>query len=169
MASLLPQEKSSVTVSELQQLNVGKFQALHYRPINANININTLQPRYTGPGGIAVPESQSVRDLGIYMSNDASFHAHVTKMAVTCRRLAGWILRAFRTRDQETMLVLWRTFVLSRLDYCSQLWSPHSVKLTAQLEAIQRCYTKRIASVQHLSYWERLRELKKYTVRFLDA
>ena len=142
------------------QFNVGKFQALHYKPTN----INALQPKYTGPGGIAVPESQSVRDLGIHMSNDASFHAHVAKMVVTCRRLAGWILRAFRTRDQEAMLVLWRTFVLSRLDYCSQLWSPHSVKLTAQLEAFQRCYTKRIASVQHLSYWERLRELKLYSL-----
>ena len=64
-------------------LNAGTFQALRYQPTN------TLQSAYTGPGEIATPESQSVHAIGVKMSNDASFHAHITKMATTCRRLAG--------------------------------------------------------------------------------
>ena len=94
------------------------------------------------------------------MSNDTTFHMHIARLAAQCRRMASWILRSFRTRDRNTMLLLWKTFVLSRLDYCSQLWSPQSVKLTADLEVIQRHYTKRIHSVSHLGYWERLKELR---------
>lgn len=142
------------------QFNAEKFQALCYQ--HARLNAEPI--KYTGPGGTAIPEAETVRDLGIYMSNNASFHVHVAKLSMKCRRLTGWILRTFRTRDQETMMVLWKTLVLSHFDYCSQLWSPTSVKLISELEAIQRSYTKKIASMQHISYWERLKRLRLYSL-----
>ena len=127
------------------QFNDGKFQALRYQPTNAP------QSEYRGPEGSTIPESHSVSERGINMSNDASFYVRITKLATKCRQLVRWILSLFRTREQEVMLTLWKKFVLSRLDYCSQIWSPHSVKLTAELEAIQRCYTKKIPSMQQMS------------------
>ena len=142
------------------QFNAGKFQALRYQPFPAY----PLQQSYVGPDGIAIPELDTVRDLGIKMSKDATFRAHIAGMVAKCRRMAGWILRTFRARDQETMLTLWRTYVLSHMDYCSQLWSPHSVGLIAELEAVQRCFTRKIASMKQLSYWDRLRELRLYSL-----
>lgn len=35
-------------------------------------------------------------------------------------------------------MVLWRTFVYDCLDYCSQMWLSHSVKLTPGIEVVQQ-------------------------------
>lgn len=37
-----------------------------------------------GTRGNVIVESESVRDLGIYMSNDAAFHVHIAQMATVC-------------------------------------------------------------------------------------
>ena len=42
------------------------------------------------------------------------------------------------------MLTLFKSLVLPRLDYDSQLWSPHLVKHIDQLKKIQRSFTKHI-------------------------
>lgn len=61
------------------------------------------------------------------------------------------------------MLLLWRTFVLSLLDYYTKLLTPGSVKLIAELEAIQRHFTKMIDSIKHIDYWESLKDFGLYT------
>lgn len=137
------------------QFNAEKFRALRYRFTNAS------QLEFIGAGSTAVPESQTVIDLGISICNDASFHVHIAKVAAKCRQLVGWTLKTFRTRDQEVMLIQWKTFVLSRLDYCFQLWPSSSVKLIMEL-AIQLHYTKKFATVQQMTYRKRPNEPQLY-------
>ena len=62
------------------------------------------------------------------MSSDCSFEKHILSVSSRCSRLAGWILRTFASRDKITMLTLFKSLVLSRLDYGSQLWSPFKAK-----------------------------------------
>ena len=71
-------------------------------------------------------------------------------MCKKCTNLSGWILRTFSTRDITTMLTLFKSRVLSRLDYGSQLWSPHLVKHIDQLEKIPKYFTKHITGMQSL-------------------
>ena len=52
------------------------------------------------------------------------------------------------------MITLFKSLVLSRLDYGTQLWSPHLVKHIDQLEKIQRSFTKHITGMQSLEYSE---------------
>ncbi|XP_036366803.1 dentin sialophosphoprotein-like [Octopus sinensis] len=61
-------------------------------------------------------------------------------------------------------MTLWKSFILNRLDNCSQLWSPYTTRTIAELEAVQRHYTKKIASMERLSYWDRLTELRLYSL-----
>ena len=61
------------------------------------------------------------------------------------------------------MMTLFKSLVLPRLDYGSQLWSPHLVKHIDQLEKIQRSFTKHITGMQSLEYSERLVSLKLYS------
>ena len=75
---------------------------------------------YTNPNMKIISPSMNVLDLGIYMSAN----------------LSGWILRTFYTRDCITMLTLFKSIVLSRLDYGSQLWSPFLIKHITQLVKI---------------------------------
>ena len=57
-------------------------------------------------------------------------------------------------------MTLFKSLVLSRLDYGSQLWSPHLVKHIDQLEKIQRSFTKHITELHGLEYSEQLVSLK---------
>jgi len=57
------------------------------------------------------------------------------------------------------MLLLWKNLVLTKLDYCSQLWSPSSIGDVQCLEATQRSFTHKIREVLHLDYWGRIKAL----------
>ena len=55
-------------------------------------------------------------------------------------------------RQSITMMTLFKSLVLPRLDYGSQLWSPHLVKHIDQLE--ERSFTNHITGMQSLEYSE---------------
>ena len=82
-----------------------------------------------------------------------------------CSNLSGWILRTFSTRETRTMMTLLKSLVLSRLDYASQLWSPHLLKSVYLLEKVQRSFTKHIAGMHTMSYEERLKHLNLYSIQ----
>ena len=63
------------------------------------------------------------------------------------------------------MLTLFKSLVLPRLDYGSQLWSPHFVKHIDKLEKIQRSFNKHITGMQSLEYSEWLVYLKLYSLQ----
>ena len=109
--------------------------------------------------------SDNVLDLGIFMSSNCSFEFHIQNLCKKCSNLSDWILRTFTTRDSITMMTLFKTIVLPRLDYGSQLWSPHLVKHIDQLEKIQRSLTKHVTGMQSLEYNERLVSLKLYSLQ----
>lgn len=141
------------------QLNAGEFQVIFYQPVCANM----LQHRYFGTKGAAsrVHESSRVCEMVIDMNN-TSLQVHITKMLAMCRWIARGILRAFRTKDQEIILVSLRTFVVNSQEYCSQLKLPNSVKLIiAGLETALRCCTRKIASMKQL-----LGETARFTTLF---
>ena len=58
------------------------------------------------------------------------------------------------------MLTLFNSLVRSILEYCSPLWNLFKVADIQELEGVQRTFTSKI-SVQHLHYWDHLRELIK--------
>ena len=86
------------------------------------------------------------KDLGIIIDTDLIFDVHVSKKIKKAN--TSKILRTFTTRDSITMMTLFKSLVLPRLDYGSQLWSPHLVKHIDKLEKIQRSFTKHITGMQ---------------------
>ena len=63
------------------------------------------------------------------------------------------------------MLTLLKSLVIPLIEYCCQLWNPWKPKDIQAIEAIQRTFTCKITEVQHLNYWERLHELKLYSLQ----
>ena len=83
---------------------------------------------YTNANMEIISLSMTVFDLGIYMSGDCTFNYHISSLSKKCANLSGWILRTFYTRYCITMLTLFKSNVISRLDYGSPLWSPFLIK-----------------------------------------
>ena len=99
------------------------------------------------------------------MSSNCTFDFHVSCIYTSCSNLSGWILITFSTRETITMMTLLKSLVLSRLDYASQLWSPHLLKSVYLLEKVQRSFTKHIAGMHTMSYEERLKHLNLYSIQ----
>ena len=97
---------------------------------------------YTNPDMEIISPSGNVLDLGIYASGDCTFNYQISSLSKKCANLSRWILRTLYTRDCITMLTLFKSIVLSRLDYGSQLNSPFLIKHITLLEKIQRSFTK---------------------------
>ena len=76
------------------------------------------------------------------MTKDCSFDPHISNLSRKCKNLAGWILKSFVSRDKLTMLTLFKSLVISRLDYASQLWSPHKVSQITQIEKCSAVFHK---------------------------
>ena len=141
--------------------NDTKFEAMRYR-----LKQNPIQDftSYTDSSGRVIQEKEHIRDLGVTMSNDTSFKAHVKKTTESVRNLAGWILRTFRTRDKQTLLTAWKTLVLPIHDYCSQLWSPFRISEISELEAIQWNFIRKIRCTRLDDYWDALNKLGLYSL-----
>ena len=100
------------------------------------------------------------------MSRNCSFDVYINILCKRCTDLSGWILRTFTSRDSTTLRTLFKALILARLDYCSQLWSPHLIKHINQIEKVQRFFTKFITGMCDCSYSDRLSLLKLYSLQW---
>ena len=98
----------------------------------SSINTNV----YYSPSHDIINPSENVLDLGITMSRNCSFDVHKNILCKKCTDLSGWILRTVRSYDGTTLMTLFNALIWSRLDYCSQLWSPHLIRHIIQIEKI---------------------------------
>ena len=62
------------------------------------------------------------------------------------------------------MLQLFSTYIRSRLEYCSIVWSPTAQGDINKLERLQKSFTARIDGMENLNYHQRLKELKLYSL-----
>ena len=65
------------------------------------------------------------------------------------------------------MFTLFKSIVLSRLDYGSQLWSPFLIKHITQLEKIQRSFTKHITGLKSLGLYSLQRRRERYCIIYI--
>ena len=56
-------------------------------------------------------------------------------------------------------MIAYKSYILPILDYCSPIWSPHSLHDIIQLESVQRGFTKRIPVLHNMPYNARLKTL----------
>ncbi len=141
------------------ELNQDKFQLIHHGK-----NDELKQP-YTLPSGQVLHASPYVKDLGVYVDSDLKWRTHIGLKSQKANSMASWVLRTFTTRDTETMMLLYKSYVRTHVEYCCPLWSPHLQCDIIKIEAVQRSFTAKIAGYRTLNYWERLRRLSLYSLQ----
>ena len=77
-------------------------------------------------GSSVIPVVDSTCYLGVTLSNDLKWNAHISRTCAKARQQLGVIHRNFNQADSTTLLHLYRTLVLPTLDYCSSVWDPQS-------------------------------------------
>lgn len=142
------------------KFNNSKFEHICY----TTIPTQSITTSYTAPDGTTITTQPDVKDLGVFLSNDATYALHITNTVKKARGQLGWILRTFKTRDPLPMLTLYKSLVVPLLEYCCQLWSPWKPGEIQALESVQRSFTYRISTVGHLNYWERINTLKLFSL-----
>ena len=110
-----------------------------------------------------IQEKPHLRDLGVQVSSNLTFNHHIDNVVLSSTRMVGWVMRTFRRRSKATMLTLWKTIIQSKIDYCSQLWSPNDQAAISKLEGVARSFTAKVANMDGLDYWERLDKLGMYS------
>ena len=139
--------------------NADKFECLRFwaRPGEAP------DYKYLAPDKAEIEVKPHLRDLGVEISSDFTFNVHITKTVTSASRLAGWALRTFRRRGVGLMKTLWKCMIQPKLDYCSQLWSPHDQQSINSIEAVQRHFLSRVTGMEKTHHWDRLRLLNLYS------
>ena len=148
------------------ELNESKFDLLcySYRPAAAAklfraFPFSQSLYEYETRGGTLINSTDWVRDLGVHMSSDFTWPAHISTIAEEVV-LLSWVLGVFRDRSRLTMLTLFKSMVRSKLEYYCPLWSPTAVSDILKLEKVQRVFTSKVNRCRDLPYCERLKCLR---------
>ena len=148
---------SVITWAEANNMSLhqSKFEVMNYTLNQTSIGSYSYQLS----DGRFIEPSTTVRDLGVILSSDGKWSAQISRVVSTASRVAGWTLSAFRSRTRRTMMTLYKSLVRPHLDYCCTLWSPTNNGDISRVEEIQRSYTRKIAGLKGLDYWQRLQTL----------
>ena len=139
--------------------NSEKFECLRFWPGKTSVP----EFVYKSPDGSIIEEKKDLRDLGVQLSSDLSFSIHIQNTVASANQLIGWAMRTFRRRSRLVMMTIWKSLIQSKLDYCSQLWSPVDQLSISKLESVQRHFTSQISGLDGQDYWERLESLRLYS------
>ena len=141
------------------QFNGEKFEQI----IHGNTKNTTVEP-YKSSSGDPITIKNTVKDLGVFSTNNLLFKEHMEKIINSSKIVMGMLLRTFSTREKEPMLKMFNTYIKSKLEYCCIVWSPVRQEWIYELEKVQKSFTSRINGMEDLDYHERLRKLKMYSL-----
>ena len=136
--------------------NADKFECLLFWPGKSE----KPDYQYLSPENTPIEEKLHLRDLGVEIRSDLSFALHIENTVTSASRLVGWALRTFRRRSKLVMMTIWKSLIQSKLDYCSQLWTPTDQSSISRLESVFRHFSSQVAGPENFNYWDRLKFLK---------
>ncbi|KAM9643769.1 uncharacterized protein ACIBXB_012437 [Morphnus guianensis] len=107
-----------------------------------------------------IESSPAEKDLEILVNEKLAMSWQCVLAAQKANSILSCIKRSVTSRSREVILPLYSTLMRPHMVYYLQLWGPLYNKGMDLLEQVQRRGTKMIRGMEHLSYEERLRELR---------
>ena len=78
------------------------------------------------------------------------------------------LLRTFETSIREPIIMLFNSYLKSKLEYYYIVWPPKEQQYINNIEDIQRIFTNKIDGMKGLNYYQRLKKLGMYTMERRD-
>ena len=127
---------------------------------------NPIDFTYT-MNGIDLEKVTCFKDLGVTVDPTLSFKEHITSMTGSASKVCGIIKRSIGFKAPTSVkLQLYISLCRSKLENCSQLWSPQTKSNVLSIESVQRKMTKYITYYSDLTYTERCFVLKLFPLSF---
>ena len=99
----------------------------------------------------------SYKYLGVNTSDDLMWSTHIDEISSKARRTVGLLYHQFYAwSSPRALLQLYTSLVRPHLEYASQVWNPHLIRHTDQLERIQKFALKVCFKQWNSSYSELL-------------
>ncbi|KAF8368081.1 hypothetical protein PRIPAC_85910, partial [Pristionchus pacificus] len=117
--------------------------------------------------GISLTVSPFMKDLGVIMHPSLKFTDHVSKMTSKARAKVNLMFKSFFSSDRNLYSRAYSTFIRPLLEYGSVIWSPHTVTLANQIEAVQRNFSLRLFTrcrIPYSLYPDRINQLSLQTL-----
>lgn len=91
-----------------------------------------------------------IKDLGILFDSKMTFQLHIDKLVNDCNRTLGYIKRqCVDFNNSKTILTLYYSYVFSKLQFASVIWSPVYRNNVERLEKIQRNFLRFLGYKSH--------------------
>ena len=86
-----------------------KDSTLHQLPFTSELY------EYSSSSGVAITPSTYVKDLGVIISSDLTWHRHITSMVDSANKMSSWALSLFQDRSKAKMLTLYKSLIRCRV------------------------------------------------------
>ena len=122
------------------------FTGLRLNPTKTKLMVLSRRPHPTQlqitVASSIVTQVTSIEQLGVTVTSNLSWSAHIDNTCVKARKQLGLLYRHFHPAGRRALSRLYKSTVLSLLDYCACVWDPHQVTKIQKLEAAQRFAAK---------------------------
>ena len=119
--------------------------------------------------GTSIMHTNSIKDLGIWISHDLKWKTHVNKISSNAYLRANHILRSFCSSNVWTLMKAYKTYVRPMLEYGTEIWSPYLIEDKTRIERVQRYFTRktcRRCKIPYSSYRDRLYKLNIQSLEY---
>ena len=147
-----------LSLSKCQVLNLGSSKSCK----------NIRNPNSYHIGQELLPSVNSVRDLGIEISNTLNFHQHCSTLTLKANQKTNLIFRTFETRNKNFLIQMYKTFVRPKLEYATPVWSPYHKMDIELIESVQKNFTRRLPEFRNDNYQPYLQRLKSLKLESLE-
>ena len=106
-----------------------------------------------GNGKIKLEATDVEKNLGVMVSNNGKWAAHVETAVNKASWVLGRIRKSFRFFDIELCKMLYPIFVRPHLEFASAVWNNLSVAETKKIEGVQHRATGMVIELRGMSYY----------------
>ena len=160
-------EDADILQEDLYQLEEWtKVWKLKFNPLKSHvIHIGRTNQSYLYHlDNYLLPVVTTEKDLGVQISYDLKAAENVAYQVKKANKMLGIIRRTFSYINEESFNLLYKTYVRPHLEYGQQACYPYLSKDIDMVEKVQRRATKLVRSLENLSYEERMKKLKLYSL-----